>query len=156
MRANVRELPSIKMINFFFSRHDLRQFYSISVMMTYDRYRYLRRSEVATTMHKSKLHLCDRLWICCRTFVAFYGSCTALQQIHNKSNQWSLDFDLLWTCCSVVANRRSDRRCFCTSNFIYIFDDGQRHNYWWRLGIWFWWRMRAWMSTQLLQDVSVT
>jgi len=28
----------------------------------------------------------------------------SLQQVHNKSNRWSLAHDLLWTCCAVRAN----------------------------------------------------
>ena len=36
---------------------------------------------------KVKLHLFDLLWICCTT------SCTTSpQQVHNKSNKWSLTF----------------------------------------------------------------
>jgi len=41
-------------------------------------------------------------------------------QVHNKSNKWSLDFDLLWTFCNVAANHRSDHRHFGMSNFIYF------------------------------------
>jgi len=45
---------------------------------------------------------------------------TALQEIRSKSNKWSFDFSLSWTCCSVVSNHRSHHRRFCASNFIYL------------------------------------
>ena len=49
---------------------------------------------------KTTVHLFDLLSVCCTT--------SYIQQIHNKPKQCSLDFDLLWTCCSAAANHKTD------------------------------------------------
>jgi len=73
-----------------------------------------------------KLHLFDLLWFCCTaccttnsqqvemsTTNPQHLTCQdvvdflwTVQLIHNKLNQRSFSFDLLWTCCSVAANHR--------------------------------------------------